>query len=695
MMETEGIQTMASYWKKDGRIVGVIKDGDVKTHKYFRDSILEDGLEEYFDPNHKKKEIKRNFLAYNAEHDGILTDLLEDILNQFGKACHLKKDLREKLEVWRAVPEYIKNKYETIGFLKQEKYPEAENQTSEKTEIENDLDKSSQKRINTKQGKKEEKRKVSSRKRKTEKKEKPISENMKKTEIENDLDKSSQKRINTKQAQKEEKRKASLRKRKTQKKEKPISENVKKTFTEDEADIALRKFLEMNETLVIKCSKGTTQSNESFHELKSFFAKKNISWRTSWNLRMKLAVLRWNEGFNMIKMLWDTLQLPPLPPECQELLEDIWKSREKAKESRSRDDYNIIRNYVRGLKKKTNPPDPAGHGYVDDKAHEMNVETLNNIYDDEPKLNEIHVDRLQYMPDDEEATLPPSAEESIQLYYCSIPNIGQSCYASSAIQILRIGKFLDVLRQIQPRPLIRVNTLFGSLIAILKKCESRVAISNADIASLLRSSLNKYLPDEPADVIEFMEDIFQSGVQIFTRGKCCKFGPFYDNYYTAIQEEIKCISCGSIKSTTQLHPILRCNITDQTNTLNDCLSLIQEEQVIEEFFCSNCQCQTSAKIHQSLTILPKYLIIGLNRQEINRVNDKVITFEPSLTIDSFTYILKGVVYYYHYTYKSAHYDVRGVLTESNKLYIFNDNICKRCNQDFPFPRATVFIYEQL
>ena len=651
MMETEGVRAMSSKWKYDKRIIGVIKDGDVKTHKYFRDSILEDGLEEYFDPNHKKKELRRNFLAFNGEHNGILTDLLEDILNQFGKACYLKKDLAKKLSVWRSVPETLKEKYETIGFLKQ--IP-SESQSKD--------DKPTEQPVSA---------------------EKPIETTPQK------------KKVSVKKQMKEEKRKASLQRRKTTKKDKPLDENIKKTFTEEEAELALREFLKMNEDLVIKCSKGTTQSNESFHEIKSFFAKKNISWRASWNLRMKLAVLRWNEGFHMIQMLWDALKLPPLPPESQKILEDIWRSRERAKVLREADDYKILRNYVRNLRRKTNPTDPEGHSYASDENSEISTETLQNIYDEEPKLNEIYVDRLPYMPDDEEATLAPTPEESVQLNYCAIPNIGQSCYASSAIQILRTIKFVDAFQEITPRPLLRKNSLFGKIYDLLQKCKNQKSIEPNDIKSLLQTTSGKYKPNEPADVLEFLEDVFQSGHRIIAKLDDSKFNPIYHSYFTVIEQNITCLNCGCSFISSESHPLLRCNISDQTNTLLDCLALSEAKCDLPEYFCPNCKCKTTATIQHTVQKLPKYLIIGLNRQEMDHVNDKVITFETALTYESTTFILKSVVYYYHYTHKSAHYDVRGVLNDSNKLYIFNDNICKRCNQDFPFPRATVFVYERL
>ena len=174
-----------------------------------------------------------------------------------------------------------------------------------------------------------------------------------------------------------------------------------------------------------------------------------------------------------------------------------------------------------------------------------------------------------------------------------------------------------------------------------------------------------------------------------------KFNPIYHSYFTVIEQNITCLNCGCSFISSESHPLLRCNISDQTNTLLDCLALSEAKCDLPEYFCPNCKCKTTATIQHTVQKLPKYLIIGLNRQEMDHVNDKVITFETALTYESTTFILKSVVYYYHYTHKSAHYDVRGVLNDSNKLYIFNDNICKRCNQDFPFPRATVFVYERL
>lgn len=44
------------------------------------------------------------------------------------------------------------------------------------------------------------------------------------------------------------------------------------------------------------CSMEDTQSNESFHSLKTRFASNHINWGISWKLRMCLAVVKWNLG---------------------------------------------------------------------------------------------------------------------------------------------------------------------------------------------------------------------------------------------------------------------------------------------------------------------------------------------------------------------------------------------------------------
>ena len=66
----------------------------------------------------------------------------------------------------------------------------------------------------------------------------------------------------------------------------------------------------------------------------------------------------------MIKQLWKELKLPPLPPSCQRILDEIRRQREAAKEQRMEEKYYMHRNYVRALRRQCDIIDPNGHPYV-------------------------------------------------------------------------------------------------------------------------------------------------------------------------------------------------------------------------------------------------------------------------------------------------------------------------------------------
>ena len=55
---------------------------------------------------------------------------------------------------------------------------------------------------------------------------------------------------------------------------------------------------------------NNTQSNESFYAIKALMAPKQKAWKCSYQTRIELGILRWNEGDNYIIDLCEKLGIP-------------------------------------------------------------------------------------------------------------------------------------------------------------------------------------------------------------------------------------------------------------------------------------------------------------------------------------------------------------------------------------------------
>lgn len=134
----------------------------------------------------------------------------------------------------------------------------------------------------------------------------------------------------------------------------------------DQCHSALEQFICKSMNLFQSCIICDTQSNESFHSLKSKFAPKNIAWGTSWKLRMCLAILRWNLGENFRPFLEEKLQLN-ISIENSGLLKRIESSLAKKRYIAKSEEAKHLRNTHRKLKRESNKNDPEGHQYTSEE----------------------------------------------------------------------------------------------------------------------------------------------------------------------------------------------------------------------------------------------------------------------------------------------------------------------------------------
>ena len=95
----------------------------------------------------------------------------------------------------------------------------------------------------------------------------------------------------------------------------------------------------------------TTQSNESLHNQKSFFAGKDINWRSSFSLRMAFAVMQKNDPYYYYLHLLNHLSLPNLTPKSYSIIEKyfkIFKKKKKKNKLKYLDsEYSMNRNVKR------------------------------------------------------------------------------------------------------------------------------------------------------------------------------------------------------------------------------------------------------------------------------------------------------------------------------------------------------------
>lgn len=108
------------------------------------------------------------------------------------------------------------------------------------------------------------------------------------------------------------------------------------------------------------------QTNESFHSLKSRFTPKIVCWKSSWKLRICLAVLQWNLGDEFRPFLEQKLDFS-ISEENSELLSRIEKSLKKKQVESKTPEARRKRNAQRKLKRNSNKDDPEGHKYKDSK----------------------------------------------------------------------------------------------------------------------------------------------------------------------------------------------------------------------------------------------------------------------------------------------------------------------------------------
>lgn len=392
----------------------------------------------------------------------------------------------------------------------------------------------------------------------------------------------------------------------------PSSWRYKEQF--EECHKTLTNFINNSMELFQSCLISDTQSNESFHSLKSKLAPKNISWGTSWKLRMCLAVLQWNLGEELRAFLDEKFDLN-LSPENSALLTKIELSLKRKRYVSKSLEERHKRNTHRKLKSQGNKDDPDGHLYKDDQKKRRTR-------------------RKQASKDKEPVKI---RENLMQSRICAgITNAGSTCFFASVIQILantNVPSILKAHRLTQiPNSFYNVlNTVFQQL------------LSDADVTKDLVEHMFSFFPQYETNV--------QSDANEFFHFLINSLGLSFQSLFSELHREtFTCQRCGFKSFNTTIINQFELYPNSHIMNITDLINAYFSQQYVLERLCSRCQVNTTHIKRTIFSNLPKYLVlkINYNSPEYIRICRIKVLHEIKILLPSGlsqNYKLTGVLYY--------------------------------------------------
>lgn len=342
---------------------------------------------------------------------------------------------------------------------------------------------------------------------------------------------------------------------------------------------AMMKFITNTVKYVKFCSVADTQKNESFHSLKAKIAPKYINWRSSWRLRMSLAIIRWNLGEKHREWVDQKLGIT-YSKTCSDILRKIDCRLQKKRISTKSEDARHDRNKKRDLKRKSNKLAKDGHQY----ANSSN------------KVKKITKQEFQLLP--------------------GICNLGQTCYVSSSIQLLHNSSIPDVfkiLRCFEP-----TNEIVKKFNLIFKDLSEEKNIIGDAIKDLLKETppFAIDIPADPAEYLNFVLNLIQSKKWIFG---------FQRN------KKIHCLLCNYHNSVYENDFFLKIPFKEISNVRQ--IDLKKKE--IIRYNCPMCNEEKDIEIIENIFALARFLFIQPIYQSTNDISN--MTFQYRRSIDVINY----------------------------------------------------------
>lgn len=243
-------------------------------------------------------------------------------------------------------------------------------------------------------------------------------------------------------------------------------------------------------------------------------------------------------------------------------------------------------------------------------------------------------------------SLDDKVEDNIQI---SCPNLGNSCYINSVLQIFFHSKRLySELREI-----IELEN-GGNVVELISKIRN------------MYTTEKKLSLSEQCDSYLFLSYLLDKINELFPS----KFNPCYS---ILLHSKIKCGGCKNIVHQRQCENILYLRPSPLMNDIDDMIDLEFKVKKLE-YKCKKCDHTVSSK-KTIIENLPEYLFITLQEFGEENIDFKI---EKILIVEGLEYELSGMIEHIGVSNNGGHYV--SYIKHSNKIwYLYNDDRITECN----------------
>ena len=286
-----------------------------------------------------------------------------------------------------------------------------------------------------------------------------------------------------------------------------------------------------------------------------------------------------------------------------------------------------------------------------------------------------------------------------------IPNIGNTCYLNSAIQLfLR----LNVLTKF-----IKINNFNNNILHSYKNFLNEYSLNKPNpslIKNLIQyknTQFNGFGQNDAHECLLALIDIINDALNDEHKNK---IHTFIGNTNIPIKNllnnildihlvsTLKCSTCNYISITNHCEKILSVPITNETNKLEECIDLFETGEYLTEnnkWKCDKCNEYVCAYKKFTINCYPKYLLIHLKRfniigNNIHKIN-KSIYIPNKLNLHNYNYCLTS--YILHSGGPGGGHYVNYFI-KNNKTFLFNDNTFSETNNYENIENGYIFLFSR-